>query len=83
MQTIELDQEFIESLRGLSREDIVTGIVNNVMIGRCEYHGASDNWVLQDTINDALDDDYVSDNIKHAVINCNSVAAMSAIQIVR
>lgn len=83
MQTIELDEEFIDSLRELSKEDIVAGIVNNVMTGKCEYHGASDNWVLQDAINDALGDDFVSFNIKHAVINCNSVATMSAVQIVK
>ncbi len=89
MQVIELDQEFISYLRdsmasaSISKEDVITGIVNNVMTGKCEYSGASDSWVLQDVINDALGDDFVSYNIKHAVINCNSVATMSSIQIVK
>lgn len=68
MQAIELDQEFFDSVKNEKREDIVNGIVNNVMSGQYEYHGVGEHWNLQDFVNEALGDGDVCKKIAEATI---------------
>ena len=72
MQTIELDEEFFDSVKNEKRKDVVNGIVNNVMSGQYEYHGVGENWNLQDFVNEALGDDVVCKQIAEATIYSNS-----------
>lgn len=67
MQTIELDQEFFDSVKNDKREDVVNGIVNNVMSGQYEYACVGMNWNLQDFVNDALGEQEVSELMCEAV----------------
>ena len=68
MEIIELDDKFFNSVKIEKRENIVHGIVNNVMSGQFEYHGSGENWNLQDFVNDALGNDNVCKSIAEATI---------------
>lgn len=66
METIELDQEFFDSVKNDKREDVVNGIVNNVMSGQYEYKCVGEHWNLQDFVNEALGDDDICKQIAGA-----------------
>ena len=79
MQAIELDQEFFDSVKNEKREDVVNGIVNNVMSGKYEYRGVGENWNLQDFVNEALGDEVVCKQIAYASSSVNSITSSEAI----
>lgn len=79
MQVIELDQEFFDSVKYVKREDVVSGIVNNVMSGQCEYACVGERWNLQDFVNEALGDDEVCKQIAYAASSINSITSSEAI----
>ena len=83
MQTIELDQEFFDSVKNDKREDVVNGIVNNVMSGQYEYHGVGENWNLQDFVNEVLGDEFVCKQIAYAASMLDSTSSSEAICRVR
>lgn len=80
MQTIELDQEFFDSVKNDNRDNVVNGIVNNVMSGEYEYVCVGEHWNLQDVINDALGSDFICKQVAYAVSNINCASSTSAIQ---
>ena len=75
MQKIELDQEFFDSVKNDKREDVVNGIVNNVMSGQYEYACVGLNWNLQDFVNDALGEEKVCERLAQAVAIMNATAS--------
>mgnify|MGYP003149550598 CR=1 FL=1 len=79
MQAIELDQEFFDSVKSDKREDVVNGIVNNVMSGQYEYACVGENWNLQDFVNEALGDDEVCKQIAYATSRISSINSSEAI----
>ena len=79
MQTIELDQEFFDSVKNVKREDVVNGVVNNVMSGQYEYKCVGEHWNLQDFVNEALGDEGVCKQIAYASSSINSIASSEAI----
>ena len=76
---IELDQEFFDSVKNDKREDVVNGIVNNVMSGQYEYKCVGEHWNLQDFVNEALGDEGVCELIADAVSELNKIASAAAI----
>ena len=79
MQKIELDQEFFDSVKNDKREDVVNGIVNNVMSGVAEYKCVGEHWNLQDFVNEALGDESVCKRIAYAASSANYVTSSEAI----
>ena len=79
MQKIELDQEFFDSVKNDKREDVINGIVNNVMSGQYEYKCVGEHWNLQDFVNEALGDEGVCKQIAYASSSVNSITSSEAI----
>lgn len=75
MEAIELDQEFFDSVKDAKREDVVNGIVNNVMSGQYEYACVGEHWNLQDFVNEALGEEKVCKMLAQAVAIMNATAS--------
>lgn len=76
---IELDQEFFDSVKNDKREDVINGIVNNVMSGHYEYKCVGEHWNLQDFVNEALGDKSACELIADAVTELNQITSAAAI----
>jgi len=67
MESIELDQGFFDSVKNHKREDVVNGIVRNIMNGVAEYECVGESWNLQGFVNDALGEKDVSERMSWAL----------------